>query len=214
MVGVKIERNTDLYDFFRDNAPNLLDPEWLASALRPHCKIKRLGMRGSRLRVIQDPPEFAGWLVFLAKNGVRSYLEIGTSTGGSFCVVDSYLRAVVPGYERSVGYDRTAKMRDWDQYKAKFPTAEFRHASSENIDLGKERFDAAFVDARHLEHWVMQDHEKVRHNCRIVGFHDIVLQGSTVDKAWARIKAGAKNSYEFINPETPPEARCGIGVVW
>jgi hypothetical protein len=186
---------------------------WLTEYLRPHCRLRRMSWRGSRLRLIQHPAEFASLLILMAERGVKSYLEIGTSTGGSFYTADSYLRVAVPGYQRSVGYDVRAKLRDWDQYRTKFPTAVFRHQGSGSMDLGKEQFDAAFIDARHLEHWVLNDFEKVRRNTRLVAFHDIELQGSTVDRAWRAIKRGHPVHWEFVDQATPPEARCGIGVV-
>lgn len=204
--------NLELYDLFAANRERLMDRQWLEDALRPHCLIKRMGWRGSRLRIIQFPSEFAQWLILLAQNKVRSYVEIGTSTGGSFFTVDSYLRSAVDGYERSVGYDRTSKLRDWEAYHARFPTCTFRHENSDKIQLGDERFDAAFIDAFHKEAWVMADYEKVRHHCRIVGFHDIVLVGASVDRAWERIKRGRVH-HEFIDQFAPVEARCGIGCV-
>lgn len=205
--------NTDLHPHFVAHAESLNDPVWLADFLQPHCRIRRMAWRGNRLRLIQFPWEFARWLMLMASEGVKSYVEIGTSKGGSFYMTDSYLRARVPGYERSVGYDRHDKLRDWPQYQAQFPSTEFRVQNSKDIRLGAEKFDAAFIDARHLEPWVLQDFEKVRHNCRLVGFHDIVLTGSSVDRAWRKIKSEAKEHLEFIDENAPVEARCGIGVV-
>lgn len=202
----------EVHDHFAQNRNKLSDPKWLAEFLRPHVRIKRLGWR-SRLRVIQIPNEFAQWLILLASRYTRSYLEIGTSTGGSFFMTDAYLRAAVPNYWKSVGYDRTDKLSGLAEYKAKFPEVHFRNIPSDKIQLGPEQFDAAFVDARHIEKWVLQDFEKVRNNSKIVGFHDIVLQGSTVDVAWKKIRDAHKKSWEFVDLEIPAEARCGIGAV-
>lgn len=204
--------NVLMYDRFVENRGRLADPQWLAEFLRPHCKLRRLGWRGTRLRIVQDPVEFAQFLILMASRGVRSYLEIGTSSGGSFYTADSYLRAAVPGYDRSVGYDRIDKVRDWEKYKLKFPSVEFRNVNSGRMNLRAEKFDAAFIDARHVERWVLQDFEKVRRNCPLVGFHDIVLTGSTVGDAWLKIKQ-RRRAWEFVNMATPAEGRCGIGVV-
>jgi predicted O-methyltransferase YrrM len=209
--------NVELHDHFTANRDRLKDHDWLAETLRPHCKIKRLGMRGSRLRIIQDPPEFAMWLILLSDNNVKSYLELGTSTGGSFFAVDSYLRAMFKDYRWSTGYDVRSKLRDWPQYQERFQKLEFRHQGSDKMDLGSEQYDACFIDARHEEKWVLQDFEKVKDHCRIVGFHDIALLNPAtgrrhVEPAWLTIKEGRK-SFEFINHKTPEAARCGIGVV-
>lgn len=206
-----MKTHLDLYDHFAANRDKLADVEWLTETLQPIVRIKRLKWRGS-LRIIQIPSEFARWLVYLAGQQCRSYLEIGTSTGGSFYAVDAYLRCAVPGYERSVGYDRTNKIHNLKQYREVFPTVEFRHQSSHRMDLAGEQFDAAFIDARHVEKWVLQDFAKVRDHARIVGFHDIILQNSTVGLAWSKIRT-AGESFDLIDESIPVEARCGIGVV-
>ncbi|MBI3881184.1 MAG: class I SAM-dependent methyltransferase [Verrucomicrobia bacterium] len=203
----------EVYDHLLANAARLHDAKWLAEFLQPHCRYRRLGWRGSRLRIVQHPAEFAPFLIFMAAQRVRSYLEIGTSTGGSFFFADSYLRATVPDFERSVGCDRTSKLRDWDEYRARFERIEFRHVGSQDLSLAGETYDLAFIDARHLERWVLHDYEKVKPHCRFVAFHDIVLTNASVDKAWQRIKSRHARHWEFIETAIPPECRCGIGVV-
>lgn len=206
--------HVELLATFKSADPlQLRDVSWLTAILRPHCKLNRMGWRGSRLRIIQHPWEFASWLLCLAEHQCKSYVEIGTSTGGSFMATDAYLRAAVPGYARSVGYDRTSKLRGFDAYlEAVAGAIEFRHASSRHMDISQERFDAGFVDARHVEAWVLQDFEKIKGSCGIVGFHDIVLVGGTVGAAWDRIKTSRKH-LEFVATDIPESARCGIGAV-
>lgn len=211
-----IERPVQTYDVLAANRDKLFNEQWLAAFLRTHCKCKTLGKgwRGSRLRIIQYPLELARWLILLAQHQVKSYVEIGTSTGGSFLMVDSYLRAAVPGYVRSVGYDRKNKLRDWNEYRSRFPSAEFRCQGSSEMDISGEQFDAAFVDARHIERWVLQDHDKVlAARPRLIGFHDILLARSTVCVAWEKIKKRHPASWEFVDQAIPEQLRWGIGVV-
>jgi predicted O-methyltransferase YrrM len=201
----------EVYDHLVAHRPRLLDAGWLTEFLRPHCRLKVLGCRGSRLRIVQCPSEFARFLAFMGEQQISSYLEIGTSTGGSWFLVDSYLRAVNPNYQRSVGYDRTSKLRDWEGYRQRFQAVEFRRQHSKEIDLKEESFDLAFVDAKHEERWVRHDFEKVKAHCRLVAFHDIVLPGATVDKAWQQIRDEGMRYWEFIDESLP--RTCGIGVV-
>jgi hypothetical protein len=214
MTTHDVKQSVELYDLFVENKDSLLDVEWLTDTLTPHCKYRFLGWRGTWLRIIQHPYEFARFLIFMAQNGVRSYIEIGTSTGGSFMAVDSYLRAAVPDFQRSIGYDRSYRLRDFDIYQRRFPTCTFQQRNSRRIRLGSEKFDAAFIDATHLEHAVLRDFGKVRNNCRFVGLHDIVLRKpSTVDMAWELIKRIHPKHWEFIENGIPEDCRCGIGVV-
>jgi SAM-dependent methyltransferase len=203
----------DLLDFFRANKDKLHSPFWLARAIAPQCRNLRRGWAGGSLHMGQDPGEFAQWLIFLSRQNCKSYLEIGCWAGASLFMVDSFLRATVPGFTRSVGVDITTKrLRKWDDYKARYPETEFRICNSENLDLGSERFDAAFIDADHSEAAVLRDYERVRNNTEIIGFHDILLPVSTVGPAWEKIKAG-KRSIEFVTCTERERWMKGIGVL-
>lgn len=213
-----VQHPLDLYELFAANRENLLDVAWLAAAIEPHCKHKWIKHRGSRLRLIQHWNEFAQFLVLMAQHGpIRSYMEIGVSTGGTWLTADSYFRACWPGphgFQRSYGIDRRDKLRDWKEYNAKFPTCEFRRQNSRRLRLKEERFDVCFIDAMHLEDWVLKDFEKTRRNCRFIAFHDIVWKnGSTVDLAWAKIKVQGVRHWEIIETSVPENCRFGIGVV-
>jgi hypothetical protein len=208
-------RSSQLPEFFaHQSEADLLDHGRLAAMLQPECKITRMRWRGSRLRLIQFPSEFSSLLLAMHHAKVRSYLEVGVSSGGSLFTADAYLRRLDPGFGRSLGVDRINKIRHLDEYRAIHPQLEFLQCNSKRLRLGDQRFDAAFIDARHVEKWVLQDFEKVRRNCRMVAFHDIVLQGSTVGLAWERIKDEHPGRWEeFVDQQAPPEARCGIGLV-
>lgn len=211
---IQVARNhVELLKQFESDSSLLVDEVRLTALLLPHCKLNRMRWRGSRLRLLQFPLEFARFLILMAVERVRSYLEIGTSTGGTFMAADAYLRSAVPGFHGSVGYDRTAKLRDFEPYKIAVGSIDFRHQGSKEMTLGNEYYGAAFIDARHIERWVLHDYEKVKKHARIIGFHDIALQGSTVQPAWAHIKQQHHRWWEFIDQSAPVEARCGIGVV-
>lgn len=209
----EITSPVQMQEFLRENAGRLHNRAWLSSVLKPHCRLPRYRWRGTRVRIVQHPDEFASWLVLLAERRVRSYLELGVSTGGSMLFTDAYLRAAVPGYQRTVGYDRKDRVRDLAEYRARNPSLELRVKSTRRMRLGDERFDACLVDATHTLDAVLLDWKKVREVCRLVGFHDIVLQGSGVPQAWASIRQKFRRTWEFVDQAGPPGARCGIGAV-
>lgn len=203
-----------VYDEFMANRDRLTDHAWITAWLQPHCKrLAGLGWRGTRLRILQIPSEFASWLILMGQRQCKTYLEIGTSTGGSFFTTDSYLRAVVPGFRGSLGYDRHSKMRDWDEYVARFPTCVFKHEGSGEMNLRDLQFDAALIDARHVKKWVLHDYRKVLPNAALIAFHDIVLEGASVGEAWHEIRTRHQLTWEFVDLTIPVEARCGIGVL-
>lgn len=209
-------KSHELPAFFRQHRDRLRDRAFLVEALRPHVRIRRMNWypQNSKVRLIQFPEEFASLMAFAAEKGVRSYLEIGVSSGGSLYTMDAYLRALFPDYVRSVGVDPIKKARYLDEYRKECPTLEFRHTNSKSLVLTGERYDLAFVDARHVEKWVLHDFQKVRGHAKYVAFHDIELQGSSVGLAWAKIKAEFPTRWvEFVDQSAPPEARCGIGLV-
>jgi len=199
----------EVYDYFVANREQLLSENFLYEFLKPHCLFKRLRMRGSHLRIVQLPREFAQFLVFMGERAITSYLEVGTSTGGSFLITDSYLRAISPGYRKSIGYDRRSKLRDFRLYQERFPTCVFRHCHSKNMSLAED-VDMSFIDATHKRHWVWHDFRKVKDHSRFVAFHDIVLRGATVDSFWREVKSRYE-SWEFVDTSLPET--CGIGVL-
>jgi predicted O-methyltransferase YrrM len=202
----------DLFDFFRRNHRRLSDVEWLRKAIWPQCRNERRRWAGGRLQMLQNPWEFAEFMVLMARKKVHSYLEIGMNTGGSFYMMDSYLRASLPFYQRSVGYDSQSRLVEWEAYQAKFPGVEFRNESSSIMNLGTERFDVCFIDASHLERAVRRDFEKVKRNCRMVAFHDIAAKKDAVGRAWRDIKASHRYR-EFIAPTRRSHHQMGIGVL-
>jgi hypothetical protein len=201
----------EIYDYFKANQRHLKDADWLTEFLRPHCHFILQGLSGSNLRLLQCPWEFAEFLIFMGAKKVSRYLEIGVSSGGSFFMADSYLRAVNPDFKFSVGCDKSNAVRDLNLYRARFPQTVFRQTSSALLNLGQLKFDLAFIDACHAEEWVLHDFKKVHAHCRLVAFHDIVLPKATVRRAWQKIKEHEGRHWEFIDHSL--EQTLGIGVV-
>ena len=204
----------ELFGYFYENQSKLGDRKWLENFLKLHCHFKPAGLKGSHLKCLQIPSEFADYLVTVSEQATISrYLEVGVASGGSWFLTDSYFRAVNPkGYKGSVGYDIENNLVEFGAYKDKFSDVEFRQESSDLIELGKERYDLTLIDARHQDEWVTLDFERVRNNSNYVSFHDIVLPGrrTSVDKFWNRVKPQFKH-WEFINKDLP--VTCGIGLL-
>jgi hypothetical protein len=203
----------ELYDFFVANRDRLADWKWLAGELRPQCRNLRRGWDGDILQAVQEPTELAPFLVQLSKLEIQSYLEIGLFRGGLFFIVDSYLRACVPGFERSVGYDRENNVAGWREYKRRWPSTGLRIKPSEQMTLGDECFHLSMVDGDHSRSAVGRDFEKVRHNSRFVAFHDIAARKDNVGDLWRSLQADFPIRWEFVRWLKRRKCRMGIGLI-
>ncbi len=208
-----MKKHEALEELQRLGVENSLRKEWLSNFLYPHCKIKRIGKRATDCKMVQIPNEFADFLLFMVKEQVKSYLEIGVSSGGSWFFAHQFLTLHVPGFSHSEGVDMRSSVQDSADFFGKFKNATFTSMMSKNFRLNGRRFDMAFIDARHNEKNVLRDYSLVVGGCRFVAFHDIVLQGASVDVAWKQIKSKHKEHWEFIDYSIPEHARCGIGIV-
>jgi hypothetical protein len=209
--------NTQLYDYFRKHAAfgRLHDPIWLASFLQPLCLNARRGWGGGSLRVMQDPVEFAQWLILLSLRRCQSYFEIGVNFGGSLFVTDSYLRATVPRFQKSVGVDVDFRLVNWGRYAKKFQTVEFIQGDSHKMaPLAIGEFDAALIDGLHSRRAARKDFDLVK-NCRLVGFHDVRAKSRSVYAIWQQVRQQHhdRRTYEFTTVTTKLRWMKGIAAI-
>jgi hypothetical protein len=212
----------DLYNLFLAQKNKLYDYSWLYETIRPHCKFKKIpGLQhcGPR-RIIQVPSEFTKFLLWMNDKKIKSYLEIGISTGGSFFTTDAYLRNVNEEYQYSYGLDIREKCGGYIEYNSKFSTCQFVKGTSQEVKHIDFFFDLCFIDANHTEKCSLEDFDIVKERCKYVAFHDIVLdidekyfgkrKSSTVFKTWNKLKE-KYNFVEFIDKSLPET--CGIGII-
>jgi len=159
----------------------------------------------------QYPEELAKLLVFLYENKdqINSYFEIGVNAGGSFFVIDSFLRAVNPSMGESLGIDtvsRPRKLAKLTEYHEANPQSSSCIMNSKNLVL-KKHYDFCFIDGDHTlaEH----DYLKVKDFMKIIAFHDIKLVPE-VNEFWDSL---AGNKIEFINSDKRFPIPLGIGVL-
>lgn len=165
----------------------------------------------------QLPNELAKLLIFIYDNRQRinSYFEIGTENGGTFKLIDSFLRAINPNFQRSLGLDKRdhSQRRDSMDYQQKYPTCQFICEMSENFRLS-ETYDLCFIDASHTYEDVKNDYYHYRDKIKIAAFHDIDLE-SGVRKFWEELKN--KKDYtellEIHNEDRRFMTPVGIGIL-
>jgi len=168
----------------------------------------------------QYPDELARLLVYIYNNKhkINSYLEVGIENGGTFFVIDSFLRAVNPKYEGGYGVDvryRRGSLNMILDYQMAYPDSYIKivHANHVYEWTVPKTFDLCFIDAEHRYHAVLRDYTKYKPFSKIMAFHDIALpmrEKSTSD-LWEEIKT--EDSIEILNEDDRFRTPVGIGIL-
>lgn len=182
-------------------------------------------MQKYKTEMDQVESEIASFADLLAREGVRSYLEIGCRYGGSLWRVVNAL----PTSSRVVGVDvpllrpepsqphleaciDALNKKGYDAHLV-FGNSRAEDTISKVASLGP--FDAIFIDADHTICGVTADWNNYRTLGRIVAFHDIAMVGPAkrkpveVSHLWRAIKDDYRHE-EFIAEGSEK----GIGVLW
>lgn len=171
--------------------------------------------RGYELRIW--PQELAQLLVFLYqhKHEINSYLEFGTGRGGSFFVIDGYLRAINPNMGKSITVDQNDYLpKGFEEYKKHYPV-EYVGEKTNKFCVDKS-YDLCFIDANHSYSSTKRDYEKVKDYCKFIAFHDIATvnpqkpEQRCVRHFWAELP---DPKIEFITNDPRVSFKSGIGII-
>jgi cephalosporin hydroxylase len=186
-----------------------------------------------KTKVSQVESEIAGFIGVLQREGVRSFLEIGSRFGGSLWRIANALpkgaRIVSCDSGKGMGGRKPGatdalkacvKHLGVDGYDAHLIVGDSHRAQTitEVRKLGP--FDAAFIDGDHEYRGVLLDWKNYGPLARIVAFHDVGwikpddYQNSKmveVPRLWAELKQAYRHE-EFIDYSEGPTY--GIGVLW
>lgn len=182
--------------------------------------------------MLQDDREISALAELFKREGVKSYLEIGSKFGGSLVKVTD---AMEPAGARVVAVDMPKGTKAWPQSSVALTSsvqglkqcgfdAHLVWADSQDpATVEKVRalgpFDAILIDADHRRAGVTKDWENYGPIGRLVAFHDIAWRrapdwvGTRIDVPdfWNSIK-GAYRHEEF--KFCPTGKNNGIGVLW
>jgi len=208
--------NTQIYDYFVDNV-NVENCDKDFSIFK-----RKLGK--SRVRSTQDSYELRMFLRWLrAKQGqIKSYLEVGPSSGGTFYILTSYLKSLSIVFNKSHALDIREKMRRYAEYEEHMRglgvDCKFIKSNSQIYDLQNNFYDLIFIDANHSARGVTNDFMNYSNHCRFIAFHDIAYTGNKhpcgVAPVWNLLRQQHDVWYEFINPNsTEYILPLGIGII-
>ena len=182
-------------------------------------------MRRFENNAAQIASEFAAYAGLLMREGVKSYLEIGSQYGASLWSAAK----VLPKGSRIVSVEMPQKQETADSltdciealndmgYDAKLSLCNSTDAGVVNHIRAFAPFDCVFIDGNHTLPGVTQDWQNYGPMARMVAFHDIlwdrpVKPGRSpieVSHLWREIKKQYRHE-EFIAPGSEK----GIGVLW
>lgn len=180
--------------------------------------------------MLQNRQEISNFANLLARENVRSYLEIGSKFGGSLWLIANAL----PKGSRIVSVDLPhgdTSFKESEPPLRECVAALVSRGYDAHLFLGDSTdpaiiekvtalapFDACFIDANHTEPYVRKDWETYGALARIVAFHDIghvkrpepsKKMPIEVPVVWAELKTKYRSTEFRLDPRDN-----GIGVLW
>jgi hypothetical protein len=218
-------KNTELTDFFKDNLHKITSVKYLEDIIKFKVgfdlsrKVVNFSpdLKTGGLCANQVPNEIASFLFHILTNRYRidRYMEVGVNMGGTFYLIDSFLRATNPNYAGAVAVDKKNVLLDYGNYFKKYPATKILVGDSKRMVIS-EKFDLIFIDGDHTYLGAKADYLNFKSCTDFMAFHDVeILHRSTnVKKLWEEIKKEyPNNTMEFFNKSPEFQTTLGIGVL-
>jgi hypothetical protein len=182
--------------------------------LNPETPPEVARRRLSGVNTFQMPNQLAPFLLQLNRYRIRKYLEAGSFLGGTFYIVDSYLRLTQPENEGGTAIDIADRMQDFEAYRAVHPETRFFEMRS--LDFVPERtYDLAFLDSDHSYEYLSQEFAHFLPHARLIALHDIVSTHPFCPgtrRFWNEIQHQFPH-HEFVEQYPGRSGVMGIGLV-
>lgn len=182
--------------------------------------------------IAQNAEELEAFIDILVREGVRSYLEVGSKYGGSLWAIGSRL----PVGSRIVSVDMPGGTKAWQKSRLSLIDCVARlnlrgqkasiiwGDSTDPETIAQVRklgpFDAIFVDANHTLSYLQRDWDNYSTLGRIVAFHDISWRRAPT---WVGTRIDAMEFWQYLKDQgyehqevrlCPTGKNNGIGIVF
>lgn len=215
-------------------AAELFDVEFLEKSFLPNLGLNNEGLNeqpaelsqffGRGLHLWQYPSQLARYLVWLGHNAktMRSYCEIGCRWGGTFILVNEWLKRIGAPIEFALAIDPIPRTPFIQRYieLSSTPVVYLQDVStSERVKeyLHIVRPQMVFVDGDHTIEGVMMDHLSVRNFADIIVHHDVnsdSCPATTLFWSYARQAESDFVPFQFVQQyESVQGSYLGIGVL-
>lgn len=179
---------------------------------------------GKGLHLWQYPNQLSKYLVFLALNAkqIHSYMEIGCRWGGTFILVNEWLKRCGSELDFSIAVDPIPKTPFIEQYE-EISQHKIFYYQGLSTDLKFQNIyksanpNFVFIDGDHTLVGVMNDHLLVRKFAKFIAHHDISsITCRDTSFFWDYVKLSEDNfeAFEFTQQyESVNGSYLGIGVL-
>ena len=179
---------------------------------------------GKGLHLWQYPSQLSRYLVWLAHNAreIRTFSEIGCRWGGTFIIVNEWLKKVGAPLEFSLAIDPIEPTPFIEKYRALSSTPvqyiqDFSTSPRVAEYLRTFKPDMVFIDGDHSLQGVMNDHLLVRKTSNIIVHHDVSSQSCIATTIFWNYLKQAETEFEaaeFVQQYDSVEGSfLGIGVL-
>jgi cephalosporin hydroxylase len=213
---------------------NCIDPIYLEKEFIPKLGLNNESLHeqpvelsdffGTGLHLWQYPSQLAHYLVWLTHNAknVRNYTEIGCRWGGTFILVNEWLKKIGTSLDFSLAIDPIEPTPFLKRYIELSSTPvhyiqDFSTSSRVKDYLNNFKQDMVFVDGDHSLQGVMHDHMLVRKTAKIIVHHDVMSDAcpdTTLFWNYVKVSEDKFHAYEFCNQyESVKGNYLGIGVL-
>lgn len=201
---------TTLYDDFK-NGKSLLSKE-IRDKILFRCRGRsERNFDNSKMVVKQNPVELVGFLNFLRTNKVTRYAEVGCAYGGTWCIVDSFLRANLNDVV-TIGVDIKDVLDNYEPYSEKFPNCRFVKTDSDTW-VPDEYQDVIFIDTNQGLDTTMAEAMRLRDHADYLAFHDVDDKRWGPSAFWYNGEADLWGKVDHFHYGAAMNGGPGIGVV-